>query len=158
MFSSSTQSWGNMRTIRALLDALPLIALQIQTPWGAWNSLRPPKMFSIFVTVLYSDLGEAVERLRVKLDVEAQQQAKEEGSNGKEGSASSNGDSGIENASPPEEIADRDFPSAIQSPPGTTLPSCPWDYPLAEDLTPIKSLQEWQKTESREQCQHTFPF
>ncbi|XP_034082155.1 regulator of G-protein signaling 12 isoform X2 [Gymnodraco acuticeps] len=104
---------------------------------GCLEFPQTPQDVLHFVTVLYSDLGEAVERLRVKLDVEAQQQAKEEGSNGKEGSASSNGDSGIENASPPEEIADRDFPSAIQSPPGTTLPSCPWDYPLAEDLTPI---------------------
>ncbi|XP_059210855.1 regulator of G-protein signaling 12 isoform X2 [Centropristis striata] len=91
-----------------------------------------------FVTVLYSDMGEAVERLRVKLDIEAQQQAKENGSTGKQGSASSNGDSGIGNASPPEERADRDFPSAIRNHPGAHLPSCPWDYPLAEDLTPIK--------------------
>ncbi|XP_053198963.1 regulator of G-protein signaling 12 [Scomber japonicus] len=96
----------------------------------------PPDVLH-FVTVLYGDLGEAVERLRVKLDAEAQQQAKENGSTGKQGSASSNGDSGIGNASPPEERADRDFPSAIRNHPGAHLPSCPWDYPPAEDLTPI---------------------
>ncbi|KAF3837042.1 hypothetical protein F7725_004506 [Dissostichus mawsoni] len=112
---------------------------------GCLEFPQTPQDVLHFVTVLYSDLGEAVERLRLKLDVEAQQQAKEEGSNGKEGSASSNGDSGIENASPPEEIADRDFPSAIQSPPGTTLPSCPWDYPLAEDLTPINLSKNGEK-------------
>uniref|UniRef100_A0A3B4XJ78 Regulator of G-protein signaling 12-like n=1 Tax=Seriola lalandi dorsalis TaxID=1841481 RepID=A0A3B4XJ78_SERLL len=96
----------------------------------------PPDVLH-FVTVLYSDMGEAVERLRVKLDMEAQQQAKENGSTGKQGSASSNGDSGIGNASPPEERADRDFPSAIRTHPGAHLPSCPWDYPPYEDLTPI---------------------
>ncbi|KAK1890101.1 Regulator of G-protein signaling 12 [Dissostichus eleginoides] len=112
---------------------------------GCLEFPQTPQDVLHFVTVLYSDLGEAVERLRVKLDVEAQQQAKEEGSNGKEGSASSNGDSGIENASPPEEMADRDFPSAIQSPPGTTLPSCPWDYPLSEDLTPINLSKNGEK-------------
>lgn len=90
-----------------------------------------------FVTVLYSDLGEAVERLRVKLDLESQQQVKENGSTGKQGSASSNGDSGIGNASPPEERADRDFLAAIQNHPGDHLPSCPWDYSLSDDLTPI---------------------
>lgn len=96
----------------------------------------PPDVLH-FVTVLYSDMGGAVERLRVKLDMEAQQQAKENGSTGKQGSASSNGDSGIENASPPEERADRDFPSAIRTHPGAHLPSCPWDYPPSEDLTPM---------------------
>ncbi|XP_037614688.1 regulator of G-protein signaling 12-like [Sebastes umbrosus] len=98
-----------------------------------------------FVTVLYSDMGDAVERLRVKLDMEAQQQVKEMGSVGKQGSASSNGDSGIGNASPPEERADRDFPSAIRNHPGAHLPSCPWDYPLAEDLTPINLSKNGQK-------------
>ncbi|XP_074480838.1 regulator of G-protein signaling 12 [Sebastes fasciatus] len=98
-----------------------------------------------FVTVLYSDMGDAVERLRVKLDMEAQQQVKEMCSVGKQGSASSNGDSGIGNASPPEERADRDFPSAIRNHPGAHLPSCPWDYPLAEDLTPINLSKNGQK-------------
>ncbi|XP_044039648.1 regulator of G-protein signaling 12 isoform X2 [Siniperca chuatsi] len=104
----------------------------------------PPDVLH-FVTVLYSDMGEAVERLRVKLDMEAQQQAKENGSTGKQGSASSNGDSGIGNASPPEERAGRDFPSAIQNHPGAHLPSCPWDYPPAEDLTPINLSKNGQK-------------
>ncbi|CAJ1086239.1 regulator of G-protein signaling 12-like isoform X1 [Xyrichtys novacula] len=98
--------------------------------------LTPPDVLH-FVTVLYSDMGEAVEKLRVRLDMEAQQQAKENGSTGKEGSASSNGDSGIGNASPPEERADRDFPSVIHNHPGAHLPSCPWDCPTSEDLTPI---------------------
>ncbi|XP_028988045.1 regulator of G-protein signaling 12 isoform X2 [Betta splendens] len=100
----------------------------------------PPDVLH-FVTVLYSDMGETVERLRVKLDLEAQQQAKENGSTGKQGSASSNADSGIGNASPPEERADRDFPSAIQNHPGAHLPSCPWDYPPDEDLSPINLLK-----------------
>ncbi len=104
----------------------------------------PPDVLH-FVTVLYSDMGEAVERLRAKLDMEAQEQAKENGSTGKQGSASSNGDSGIENASPPEERADRDFPSAIRNHPGAHLPSCPWDYPLADDLTPINLSKNGQK-------------
>lgn len=98
-----------------------------------------------FVTVLYSDMGEAVERLRLKLDLEAEQQAKENGSTGKQGSASSNADSGIGNASPPEERADRDFPSAIQNHPGAHLPSCPWDYPPDEDGTPINLSKNDQK-------------
>ncbi|KAM3591197.1 uncharacterized protein V6R79_024511 [Siganus canaliculatus] len=104
----------------------------------------PPDVLH-FVTVLYADMGEAVERLRAKLDAEAQQQAKENGSTGKQGSASSNGDSGIENASPPEERADRDFPSAIQNHPGAHLPSCPWDYLPTEDLTPITLSKNGQK-------------
>ncbi|XP_069374857.1 regulator of G-protein signaling 12 isoform X1 [Paralichthys olivaceus] len=104
----------------------------------------PPDVLH-FVTVLYSDMGEAVERLRGKLDMEAQQQAKENGSTGKQGSASSNGDSGIGNASPPEERADRDFPPAIQTHPGAHLPSCPWDYPPTEDLTPINLSEDGQK-------------
>ncbi|KAM4536341.1 regulator of G-protein signaling 12-like isoform 1-T1 [Odontesthes bonariensis] len=91
-----------------------------------------------FVTVLYSDMGEAVEKLRVKLDSEAQQQAKGNDSANKQGSASSQVDSGIGNASPPEERADRDFPSEFQNHLRAHLPSCPWDYPPAEDLTPIK--------------------
>ncbi|XP_076580889.1 regulator of G-protein signaling 12-like isoform X1 [Chaetodon auriga] len=104
----------------------------------------PPDVLH-FVTVLYSDMGEAVERLRAKLDMEAQQQAKENDSTGKQGSASSNGDSGIGNASPPEERADRDFPSAIQNHPGAHLPSCPWDYPPTKDLTPINLSKNGQK-------------
>ncbi|XP_068164488.1 regulator of G-protein signaling 12-like isoform X2 [Antennarius striatus] len=95
-----------------------------------------------FVSVLYRDMGRAVERLRTKLDLEAQQLAQENGSTAKQGSASSNGDSGIGNASPPEERADRDFPPAIKTPPGAPLPSCPWDYPLAEDLTPATRISE----------------
>ncbi|XP_047191909.1 regulator of G-protein signaling 12 isoform X2 [Scophthalmus maximus] len=104
----------------------------------------PPDVLH-FVTVLYSDMGEAVERLRAKLDTEAQQHAKEEGSTGKQGSASSTGDSGIGNASPPEERADRDFPSAIRAHPGAHLPSCPWDYPPTEDLTSINLSENVQK-------------
>uniref|UniRef100_I3J059 Regulator of G protein signaling 12a n=1 Tax=Oreochromis niloticus TaxID=8128 RepID=I3J059_ORENI len=104
----------------------------------------PPDVLN-FVTVLYSDMGEAVERLRVKLDAEAQEHAKENVSTAKRGSASSNGDSGIGNASPPEERADRDFPSVIQNHPGAHLPSCPWDYPPAEGLTPITLSKNGQK-------------
>ncbi|KAM3857343.1 regulator of G-protein signaling 12 [Diretmus argenteus] len=100
----------------------------------------PPDVLN-FVSVLYSDMGEAVERLRVKLDMEAHEQAKENGSTGKQGSASSNGDSGIGNASPPEERADRDFPSSMENHGGAHLPSCPWDYPLADDLTPTNLTQ-----------------
>ncbi|XP_056156477.1 LOW QUALITY PROTEIN: regulator of G-protein signaling 12 [Lampris incognitus] len=103
----------------------------------------PPDVLH-FVSVLYSDMGEAVERLRVKLDMEAQQQARENGSTGKQGSASSNGDSGIGNASPPEARADRDFPVAIGNNPGDHLPSCPWDYPPAEDLPPKNLVQNGQ--------------
>lgn len=91
-----------------------------------------------FVTVLYSDLGETVDRLRVKLDSEAQQQVKESDTTSKQGSASSNGDSGFGNASPPEERADRDFPPETHNLSGAHLPSCPWDYPPAEDFTPMK--------------------
>lgn len=104
----------------------------------------PPDVLH-FVTVLYSEMGEAVERLRAKLDAEAQQLVKETDSTGKQGSASSNGDSGIGNASPPEERADRDFPSAVQAHPGAHLPSCPWDYPPAEDLTPINPSKNGRK-------------
>ncbi|XP_005749846.1 regulator of G-protein signaling 12 [Pundamilia nyererei] len=104
----------------------------------------PPDVLN-FVTVLYSDMGEAVERLRVKLDAEAQEHAKENVSTAKRGSASSNGDSGIGNVSPPEERADRDFPSVIQNHPGAHLPSCPWDYPPAEGLTPITLSKNGQK-------------
>lgn len=89
-----------------------------------------------FVTVLYSDMGPAVERLRAGLDTEAQQQDKENHSRGNHGSASSNGDSGIGNGSPPEERAERDFPPTRPDQPGASLPSCPWDHP--EDLTPLK--------------------
>ncbi|KAM7377342.1 hypothetical protein PAMA_013908 [Pampus argenteus] len=104
----------------------------------------PPDVLH-FVTVLYSDLGEAVERLRVKLDTEALQQAKENNSTSNQGSASSNVDSGIGDASPPEERADRDFPSVFQNHPGAHLPSCPWDYPPAEDLTPLNLSKNGQK-------------
>jgi len=106
-----------------------------------------------FVSVLYGDMGEAVERLRVRLDAEAQLRVPEEedGGTGKQGSASSNGDSGIGNASPPEERTDRDFPPAEAlaaaaaavvvvaaggSHTGVHLPSCPWDYPEDEELAP----------------------
>uniref|UniRef100_A0A3Q3KXA1 Regulator of G protein signaling 12a n=1 Tax=Mastacembelus armatus TaxID=205130 RepID=A0A3Q3KXA1_9TELE len=79
----------------------------------------PPDVLH-FVTVLYSDMGEAVERLRLKLDMEAQQKTKENGSTGKQGSASSNGDSGIGNASPPGEREDRDFASSLPGPDSLT--------------------------------------
>ncbi|XP_023201994.1 regulator of G-protein signaling 12-like isoform X1 [Xiphophorus maculatus] len=102
----------------------------------------PPDVLH-FVTVLYSDLGEAVERLRAKLDMEAQQTD----STSKLGSASSNGDSGIENSSPPEERADRDFPSDIPNLSGTHLPSCPWDYPSTEVVTPINPIKNGHKLE-----------
>uniref|UniRef100_A0A087XJ87 Regulator of G protein signaling 12a n=1 Tax=Poecilia formosa TaxID=48698 RepID=A0A087XJ87_POEFO len=102
----------------------------------------PPDVLH-FVTVLYSDLGEAVERLRAKLDMEAQQTD----STSKLGSASSNGDSGIENSSPPEERADRDFPSDIPNLSGTHLPSCPWDYPSTEVVTPVNPVKNGQKLE-----------
>ncbi|TNN67864.1 Regulator of G-protein signaling 12 [Liparis tanakae] len=104
---------------------------------GCLEFPQTPQDVLHFVTVLYSDMGEAVERLRVKLDMETQQQAKETSGTEQQGSASSNGDSGIGNASPPEERADRDFPSAVRVHPGAHLPSCPWDSPRAEDLTPI---------------------
>ncbi|XP_077400422.1 regulator of G-protein signaling 12 [Vanacampus margaritifer] len=92
----------------------------------------PPDVLH-FVTVLYSDMGDGVERLRVKLDAEAQQQAKK---NVQHGSANSIGDSGIDNASPPEERAARDFPSVIQNHPGVLLPTCPWDNPTSPDHIP----------------------
>lgn len=104
----------------------------------------PPDVLH-FVTVLYSNMGEAVEKLRARLDLEAQQQAKENSSSGKQGSASSNGDSGIGNASPPEERAERDFPSSVQNHPGAHLPSCPWDYLPVEDITPINLSKSGQK-------------
>ncbi|KAK2863152.1 hypothetical protein Q5P01_002685 [Channa striata] len=104
----------------------------------------PPDVLH-FVNVLYSDMGEAVERLRANLDLEAQQQANENGSTANQGSSSSNGDSGIGNASPTIERTDRDFPSAIRNHPGAHLPSCPWDYPLANDLTPINLFKNDQK-------------
>ncbi|XP_068443446.1 regulator of G-protein signaling 12-like isoform X2 [Clinocottus analis] len=112
---------------------------------GCLEFPQTPQDVLHFVTVLYSDMGEAVERLRVKLDIETQQQVKEIGSGGKQGSASSNGDSGIGNASPPEERTDRDFPSAVRNHPGAHLPSCPWDYPRTEDLTPINLSKSGQK-------------
>uniref|UniRef100_A0A3P8UN63 PDZ domain-containing protein n=1 Tax=Cynoglossus semilaevis TaxID=244447 RepID=A0A3P8UN63_CYNSE len=104
----------------------------------------PPDVLH-FVTVLYSDLGEAVERLRVKLDREAEQQDKKNNGTGKKGSSSSNTDSGIGNGSPPEERAGRDFPPSIHVRTQAHLPSCPWDYPHAEDLTPINLSEHDQK-------------
>ncbi|CAL9694763.1 unnamed protein product [Knipowitschia caucasica] len=95
-----------------------------------------------FVTVLYGDMGDAVERLRAKLDSEAQQQAHVSDTSEKHGSASSNGDSGIGNSSPPEQRADRDFPTTMKNPPESHLPSCPWDYPPSEDLTPINLFKD----------------
>lgn len=112
---------------------------------GCLEFPQTPQDVLNFVTVLYSDMGEAVERLRVKLDMETRQQAKEIRSTGQQGSASSNGDSGIGNASPPEERADRDFPSAVRNHPGAHLPSCPWDSPRAEDLTPINPSKSGRK-------------
>lgn len=103
----------------------------------------PPDVLH-FVTVLYSDLGEAVERLRVKLDSDAQLQAKESDSTSKQGRASSNGDSGIGNASPPEERTERDFPPETQNYSGAHLPSCPWDYSPAKDITPINLFTDGQ--------------
>ncbi|CAL8377649.1 unnamed protein product [Boreogadus saida] len=100
-----------------------------------------------FVSVLYGDMGEAVERIRVRLDAEAlppapeDEDVDEEGrGTGKGGSASSTGDSGIGNASPPEERTERDFPPLAEVPGGSHagvhLPSCPWDYPADEELAP----------------------
>ncbi|XP_041842403.1 regulator of G-protein signaling 12 isoform X1 [Melanotaenia boesemani] len=111
---------------------------------GCLEFPQTPQDVLHFVTVLYSDMGEAVERLRVRLDAEAQQQAKENDSASKQGSASSHGDSGIGNASPPEERTDRDFPCEIQNHPGTHLPSCPWDYLTAKDFTPINQSKNGQ--------------
>ncbi|CAB1351755.1 unnamed protein product [Coregonus sp. 'balchen'] len=107
--------------------------------------LTPPSVLQ-FVSVLYCDMGEAVERLRTRLDRDSAHHLhmQQNGSStGKNGSASSNGDSGIGNASPPEERADRDFPIAHGNDPGGQLPSCPWeDYPQAEgDLTQILAHQ-----------------
>ncbi|KAM9426609.1 regulator of G-protein signaling 12-like [Pholidichthys leucotaenia] len=113
--------------------------------FGCLEFPQTPQDVLHFVTVLYSDLGEAVERLRVKLDTEAQQQAQDNDSSRKQGSTSSNGDSGIGNASPPEERADRDFPPSIQNHLGVHLPSCPWDYSPTEDHTPKKPSKNDQK-------------
>lgn len=108
----------------------------------------PPDVLH-FVTVLYSEMGEAVERLRSRSDAEAQQHAKENDSTGKQGSSSSNGDSGFGNASPPEERAERDFPAAVQKHPGAHLPSCPWDYPTTENVIPINLSKNGQKLNPR---------
>uniref|UniRef100_A0A674PDJ2 Regulator of G protein signaling 12a n=1 Tax=Takifugu rubripes TaxID=31033 RepID=A0A674PDJ2_TAKRU len=97
----------------------------------------PPDVLH-FVTVLYSEMGEAVERLRAKLDAEAH--------------SSSNGDSGFGNASPPEERAERDFPAAIQNHPGAHLPSCPWDYPTSEDVIRINLSKNVRKLNPRNSC------
>lgn len=116
----------------------------------------PPDVLH-FAAVLYSDMGEAVERLRLKLDAEAQQQANTDSSTDKNGSASSNGDSGIGNSSPPEQRADRDFPSTGQTHPGSHLPSCPWDYPAAEDLTSINLSKNKQKPDPENSpCTHSL--
>lgn len=108
----------------------------------------PPDVLH-FVAVLYSEMGEAVERLRSRFDAEAQQHAKENDSTGKQGSSSSNGDSGFGNASPPEERAERDFPAAIQKHPGAHLPSCPWDYPTNEDVIRVNLPKNGQKLNPR---------
>ncbi|XP_038165053.1 regulator of G-protein signaling 12 isoform X2 [Cyprinodon tularosa] len=101
-----------------------------------------------FVTVLYGDLGEGVERLRAKLDMETQQQIKEMDSTSKLGSASSSGDSGIENPSPPEEREEGGFPSDIPNLSGSNLPSCPWDCSSAEVVTPINLGKDGQNQNS----------
>lgn len=108
----------------------------------------PPDVLH-FVTVLYGEMGEAVERLRSRSEAEAQQHAKENDSAGKQGSSSSNGDSGFGNASPPEERAERDFPAAVQKHPGAHLPSCPWDYPTSGDVIPINLSKNGQKLNPR---------
>lgn len=108
----------------------------------------PPDVLH-FVAVLYSAMGEAVERLRSRFDAEAQPHAKENDSTGKQGSSSSNGDSGFGNASPPEERAQRDFPAAIQKHAGAHLPSCPWDYPTTEDVIRAKLSKNGQKRNPR---------
>ncbi|XP_041723879.2 regulator of G-protein signaling 12 isoform X1 [Coregonus clupeaformis] len=107
--------------------------------------LTPPSVLQ-FVSVLYCDMGEAVERFRTRLDRESAHHLHTQQNSSracKNGSASSNRDSGIGNASPPEERADRDFPIAHGSDPGGNLPSCPWeDYPQAEEnLTQIVAHQ-----------------
>ncbi|XP_057711495.1 regulator of G-protein signaling 12 isoform X2 [Corythoichthys intestinalis] len=91
----------------------------------------PPEVLR-FVTALYSDMGDAVERLRAELEAEARQRAEENG-----GGASSNGDSGIDNASPPEDRAARDFPSLIPNCSGVLLPTCPRDNPASPDRVPF---------------------
>ncbi|XP_019899104.3 regulator of G-protein signaling 12 isoform X2 [Esox lucius] len=90
----------------------------------------PPSVLQ-FVSVLYCDMGEDVERLRTRLDRESAHHLQRSACG--KGSAGSNGDSGIGNSTPPEERADRDFPVARGNDPGGHLPSCPWeDYPPAE--------------------------
>nr|XP_057923492.1 regulator of G-protein signaling 12-like isoform X1 [Doryrhamphus excisus] len=100
----------------------------------------PPDVLH-FVSVLYSDMGDAVERLRAKLDSEAQQRAKELRKQGSAGSSGDSGISGLGSASPPEE---RDFPSVIRNHPGVLLPTCPWDNP--EDHTPRNLCRNSHKT------------
>ncbi|XP_055756540.1 regulator of G-protein signaling 12-like [Salvelinus fontinalis] len=107
--------------------------------------LTPPSVLQ-FVSVLYCDMGEAVERLRTRLDRESAHHLHTQQNSSracKNGSASSNRDSGIGNASPPEERPDRDFPVAHGTNPGGNLPSCPWeDYHQAEaNLTQIVAHQ-----------------
>ncbi|KAL0970365.1 hypothetical protein UPYG_G00241010 [Umbra pygmaea] len=92
----------------------------------------PPAVLQ-FVSVLYCDMGADVERLRARLDRESSHRLHTQldaRSASKNGSASSNGDSGIGNSSPPGERADRDLPVAHGNDPGGHQPSCPWeDYP-----------------------------
>lgn len=111
--------------------------------FGCLEFPQSPAEVLHFVTVLYSDMGAAVERLRARLDAEAQQQVKENHSTVNHGSASSNGDSGFGNGSPPEERAERDFPPTRLDQPGASLPSCPWDHP--EDLTPLNPFKNGTK-------------
>ncbi|KAJ8008202.1 hypothetical protein DPEC_G00102350 [Dallia pectoralis] len=98
----------------------------------------PPSPLSVlqFVSVLCRDMGEDVERLRTRLDRESARhlpRQQRDRSTCRNGSAGSNGDSGIGNSSPPEERADRDFPVVRGNDPRGHLPSCPWeDYPHAE--------------------------
>ncbi|XP_046904813.1 regulator of G-protein signaling 12 [Hypomesus transpacificus] len=106
---------------------------------GCLEFPQTPQSILHFVSVLYSDMGAAVEKLRARLDQEAHQQTQNDGRGSKKGSGSSNGDSGIGNASPPEERADRDFPVAPRNDPGGHLPSCPWDYLSGEE--PSRPMQ-----------------
>ncbi|XP_017292838.2 regulator of G-protein signaling 12 isoform X1 [Kryptolebias marmoratus] len=128
---------GNHKDHKGIADRFGFGCTPDPDAFGCLEFPQTPPDVLHFVTVLYSDMGEAVERLRARLNSEAQQQAKESGDASKQGSASSNGDSGIGNASPPEERADRDFPPETQNHSWAHLPSCPWDYPPAEGLTPI---------------------
>uniref|UniRef100_A0A8C5GPJ8 Regulator of G-protein signaling 12-like n=1 Tax=Gouania willdenowi TaxID=441366 RepID=A0A8C5GPJ8_GOUWI len=116
----------------------------------------PPDVLH-FVSVLYSDLGDAVERIRSKLDAEAQQQAGETDIADKQGSTSSNGDSGIGNTSPPEERADMDFPLSIPNHPGAHLASCPWDYLPSEHLTSLDPKPNLKSSGSTHSLSESLP-